>query len=66
VVTSAVYSTRMLGGAVAIALLHLWHGAPGLQVMLVAPIGTLGGLALLATAPGGRMDEVHGLDLAVD
>ncbi len=66
VVTSAVYSTRMLGGAVAIALLHLWHGSPTLQVMLIAPIGLVGGLLLLAMAPAGRMDETEGLDLVVE
>jgi len=66
VVTSAVYSTRMLGGAVAIALLHLWHGSPTLQVMLIAPIGLVGGLLLLAMAPAGRMDEIEGLDLVVE
>lgn len=66
VVTSAVYSTRMLGGAVAIALLHLWQGSPGLQVMLIAPIALAGGLLLLPLSPAGRMDEVEGLDLAVE
>jgi MFS family permease len=66
VVTSAVYSTRMLGGAVAIALLHLWHGSPTLQVMLIAPVGLIGGLVLLGMAPAGRMDEVEGLDLVVE
>jgi hypothetical protein len=63
VVTSAVYSTRMLGGAVAIAILDIWQSSPSLQVMLLAPVGILGGLLLLSLAPGGRMgDEV--LDLA--
>jgi hypothetical protein len=57
VVTSAVYSTRMLGGAVAIAILHIWHFSPAMQVMLLAPIGILGGLVLLPMAPAGRMGE---------
>ncbi len=66
VITSAVYSTRMLGGAVAISLLDLWRGAPSAQVMLIAPIGLLGGLLLLGLAPGGRMGEhIDPLDLAV-
>ena len=66
VITSAVYSTRMLGGAVAIALLHLFHGAPDFQVMLIAPIAILGGLALLPLSPAGRMEGLDGLDLAVE
>jgi Major Facilitator Superfamily len=66
VVTSAVYSTRMLGGAVAIALLHLWHGAAGVQVMLIAPIAILGGFLLLALAPAERIKQAEGLDLAIE
>jgi hypothetical protein len=66
VVTSAIYSTRMLGGAVAIALLHLWHGTAGVQVMLIAPVALLGGLLLLGTAPSDPMDEAQGLDLAIE
>lgn len=66
VVTSAVYSTRMLGGAVAIALLHLWHGSVDMQVMLIAPIALAGGLLLLTLSPAGRMSEAEGLDLAVE
>jgi hypothetical protein len=66
VVTSAVYSTRMLGGAVAIALLHLWHGSPAAQVMLIAPIAVLGGLLLLPLSPAGRMSGAEGLDLAIE
>jgi hypothetical protein len=63
VVTSAVYSTRMLGGAVAIAVLDIWQSSPSLQVMLLAPVGIVGGLLLLSLAPGGRMGE-EVLDLA--
>ena len=66
VVTSAVYSTRMLGGAVAIALLHLWNGSPDVQVMLIAPIALLGGLVLLPLSPAGRMSGTEGLDLAIE
>lgn len=66
VVTSAVYSTRMLGGAVAIALLHLWHGSPDVQIMLIAPIALLGGLLLLPLSPAGRMSGTEGLELAVE
>jgi MFS family permease len=66
VVTSAVYSTRMLGGAVAIALLHLWHGSPAMQVILIAPIAVAGGLLLLPLSPAGRMKGIEGLDLAVE
>jgi MFS transporter len=63
VVTSAVYSARMLGGAIAIAVLDIWQFSPSLQVMLLAPVGILGGLVLLSVAPGGRMgDEI--LELA--
>jgi hypothetical protein len=66
VVTSAVYSTRMLGGAIAISLLDLFRGAPALQVVLVAPICVLGGVLLLALAPGGRMAEhIDPLELAM-
>jgi hypothetical protein len=56
----------MLGGAVAIALLHLWHGSPATQVMLIAPIAVAGGLVLLFTSPAAKMDTVEGLDLAVE
>jgi MFS family permease len=66
VVTSAVYSARMLGGAVAIALLHLWHGSPAVQVMLIAPIAVAGGLVLVWMSPAGRMASVEGLDLAIE
>jgi MFS family permease len=66
VVTSAVYSTRMLGGALAIAVLHLWHGAAGVQVMLIAPIAIVGGILLLAVAPADRMKQAEGLDLAIE
>ena len=66
VVTSAVYSTRMLGGAVAIALLHLFQGSADLQVMLIAPIALLGGLLLLPLSPAGRMTGSEGLDLVVE
>ena len=66
VVTSAVYSTRMLGGAVVIALLHLGHGSPDRQVMLIAPIALLGGLLLLLLSPAGRMSGAEGLDLAAE
>lgn len=59
VVTSAVYSTRMLGGAVCIAVLDLWQASPSLQVMLLAPVAIVGGLLLLNVAPADRMgDEV--------
>jgi fucose permease len=57
VVTSAVYAGRMLGGALAIALLDMAQGHPALQVQLVAPLGVIGGLLLLGMAPGGRMGE---------
>jgi hypothetical protein len=57
VVTSSVYATRMLGGAVAIAILDIWQFSPSLQVMLLAPVGILGGFLLLSVAPGGRMGE---------
>jgi hypothetical protein len=57
VVTSAVYATRMLGGAVAISVLDIWQYSPSLQVMLLAPVGILGGFLLLSVAPGGRMGE---------
>jgi MFS family permease len=66
VVTSAVYSTRMLGGAVAIALLHLWHGAAGVQVMLIAPFAIVGGILLLGMAPAERIKQSEGLDLAIE
>jgi MFS family permease len=66
VVTSAVYSTRMLGGALAIGLLHLWHGTAGVQVMLIAPIAVLGGVLLLGMAPADPMEQADGLDLALE
>jgi MFS family permease len=66
VVTSAIYAMRMLGGAVAIALLHLWHGSPAVQVILIAPIAIAGGLLLLPLSPAGRMAGVEGLDLAIE
>ena len=56
-VTSAVYATRMLGGAVAIALLDLAQGRAAVQVMLIAPIAVVGGLLSLALSPGGAMHE---------
>jgi hypothetical protein len=66
VVTSAVYSMRMLGGALAIGLLHLWHGTSAAQVMLIAPIAVLGGFVLLAISPAEPMEQPDGLDLAVE
>jgi MFS family permease len=65
-VTSAVYSARMLGGAVAIDILHLWRGTPGLQVILIAPFAIAGGLLLLWTAPAGRMEGAEGLDPVIE
>lgn len=58
VVTSAVYAMRMLGGAVAIALLDLAHRSSALQVMLIAPVAALGGLLLTALAPAEALREV--------
>jgi hypothetical protein len=63
VVTSAVYAARMLGGAVCIAVLDLWQSSPSMQVMLLAPVGILGGVLLLGVAPGGRMGD-EALELA--
>jgi MFS family permease len=65
-VTSAVYSARMLGGAVAIDILHLWQGTPALQVILIAPFAIAGGLVLLWTAPGGRMEGPEGLNPVIE
>ena len=57
VVTSAVYAGRMLGGAVAVAVLDIWQSSPSLEVMLLAPLAILGGFLLLSLAPSGRMGE---------
>lgn len=65
-VTSAVYATRMLGGAVAIALLDLAQGHPAWQVMLIAPVALLGALLLLGLAPGGRMGQVDTAELTLE
>ena len=57
-VTSAVYATRMLGGAVAIALLDLAQAHPALQIMLIAPIAAAGAALLVMVAPGSMRTEV--------
>lgn len=66
VVTSAVYSTRMLGGALAIGLLHLWHGTAGVQVALIAPIALFGAVLLVPLSPAEPLKQEHGLDLAIE
>lgn len=67
VVTSAVYAMRMLGGAVAIALLDLAQRHSAVQVMLIAPFAVIGGLALWVLAPGGRIGEpADAVQLAVE
>jgi hypothetical protein len=65
VITSSVYSMRMLGGAVAIALIDLAQAHPAWQVIAIAPIALVGGLALLAGSPGGRLENVVA-DVGVD
>jgi MFS family permease len=54
VVTSAIYATRMMGGAMAIALIDLFRGAQAAQIACIAPLALLGGLVVLAMAPGVR------------
>ena len=51
-VTSLIYAARMLGGAVAVALLDLAQAHPAWQVALIAPIAAIGAAVLLALAPG--------------
>jgi len=56
-ITSAVYACRMLGGSLAIAVVHLLGGSEPRQVLLVVGIALAGALALrLAPGPaaGGR------------
>jgi len=47
-----IYAARMLGGAVAVALLDLAQAHPAWQVALIAPIAAIGAAVLLALAPG--------------
>jgi hypothetical protein len=56
-VTSAVYAMRMLGGAVAIALLDLARRSSTAQVMWIAPVAVAGGLLLWALSPAGALRE---------
>ena len=66
-ITSAIYSTRMLGGAIVISLLDLSRGDPGVQVALLAPVALVAGALLLALSPAGRMaDRAEPLDLVVE
>ena len=55
VVTSAVYSTRMIGGALAIALLDLLSHDAATAVVLIAPMAVVGGLITLALSPATAM-----------
>ncbi|MBS2029871.1 MAG: MFS transporter [Deltaproteobacteria bacterium] len=55
-VTSVIYAARMLGGAVAVALLDLARAHPAWQVALIAPVAAVGAATLLALAPGPARD----------
>ncbi|MBX5481476.1 MAG: MFS transporter [Myxococcaceae bacterium] len=51
IVTSAVYSTRMVGGAVAIALLDLLGRTASHALVWIAPLAIVGGVAVMALSP---------------
>jgi hypothetical protein len=51
-VTSAIYSTRMLGGSFTIALVDLVHGGFSLRFALIALVAGVAALALGGFAPG--------------
>lgn len=57
VVTSAVYSTRMVGGAVTIALLDVLGREPAARLMWIAPFAIFGALAILKFAPAVKLQD---------